>query len=150
MASWAEIGNEVPAFAASVQATFERNKHMTLATLRCDGSPRISGTELQFADGEVRVGMMARSRKALDVLRDPRVAIHSPSVDPPDNPSEWAGEGKISGRAIELANDDPEDDSHSFRIDIDEVVFTHINGAGDRLVVESWHPGRGIEVVERE
>jgi hypothetical protein len=150
MASWGEICAEVPAFAASVQATFERNKHMTLATLRRDGSPRISGTELQFADGDVRVGMMARSRKALDLLRDPRVAIHSPSVDPPEDPSAWPGEGKLAGRAIEVANDDPEDDSHSFRMDIDEVVFTHINDAGNRLVVESWHPGRGVEVVERE
>ncbi len=94
--------------------------------------------------------MMARSRKALDLLRDPRIAIHSPSVDPPDNPSEWAGEGKLAGRAVEVPNDDPDDDSHSFRIDVDEVVFTHINDAGNRLVIESWHPGRGIEVAERE
>jgi len=150
MVRWAEVCQEVPDFAARVQAAFERNRHMTLATVRRDGSPRISGTEIRFDDGELLVGMMAQSRKAFDLLRDPRIAIHGPTADPPDEPREWVGEGKVAGRAIEVPNDDPEDDSHAFRIDVEEVVFTHINDAGDRLVIESWHPGRGIEVVERE
>jgi hypothetical protein len=150
MARWAEVRKEVPEFAASVQAAFERNRHMTLATVRRDGSPRISGTEIRFDDGDVLVGMMPRSRKALDLLRDSRLAIHGPTADPPEENREWIGEGKLAGRAIEVPSDDPEDDSHSFRIDIDEVVFTHLNDAGDRLVIESWHPARGIEVVERE
>jgi len=150
MASWADVCREVPEFAATVQAAFERNRHMTLATVRRDGSPRISGTELRFEDGEVLVGMMARSRKALDLLRDPRVAVHGPTVDPPEESREWIGESKLAGRAIEVSNDDPNDDSHAFRIDVDEVVFTRLNDAGDRLRIESWHPGRGIEVVERE
>ena len=150
MARWADVCGEVPEFAASVQAAFARNTHMTLATLRRDGSPRISGTEIRFDDGEVIVGMMPRSRKALDLLRDPRVAIHGPTVDPPEESREWTGESKLAGRAIEVPSADPDDDSHTFRIDIDEVVFTHLNDAGDRLVIESWHPGRGLEVVERE
>ena len=150
MARWADISGETPEFAARVQAAFARNKHMTLATVRRDGSPRISGTEIRFADGEVFVGMMPRSRKALDLLRDPRVAIHGPTADPPDESREWIGESKLAGRAIEVPSDDPEDESHTFRIQIDEVVFTRLNDAGDRLVIESWHPCRGIEVVERE
>ncbi len=150
MVRWAEVCEAVPAFAARVQAAFERNKHMTLATVRRDGSPRISGTEIQFDDGEVLVGMMLGSRKALDLLRDPRVAIHGPTADPPDEPREWVGEGKLAGRAVEVAGDEADAEAHSFRIDLDEVVLTHLNDAGDRLVIESWHPGRGIEVVERE
>ena len=63
MTRWADVCREVPEFAARVQAAFERNKHMTLATVRRDGAPRISGTEIRFDDGEVLVGMMARSRK---------------------------------------------------------------------------------------
>src|SRR6185436_7295905 len=130
MARWADVCRDEPEFAARIQAAFERNKHMTLATVRRDGSPRISGTELRFDDGEVLVGMMARSRKALDLLHDPRVAIHGPTADPPEEPREWVGESKLAGRAIEVPNDDPEDDSHAFRIDVGEVVFTHINEAG--------------------
>lgn len=121
-----------------------------MATVRRDGSPRISGTEIQFAGDEVRIGSMANARKALDLLRDSRIAIHGPTADPPDEAKEWVGEAKLAGRAVAEPSDDPEDYSHAFRIDVDEVVFTHLNDAGDRLVIESWHPGRGVEVVERE
>jgi len=121
-----------------------------MATVRRDGSPRISGTEIRFEGDEVRIGSMANARKALDLLRDPRVAIHGPTADPPDEPKEWVGEAKLAGRAIAVPNDDPGDDSHAFRIDVAAVVLTHLNDAGDRLVIESWHPGRGVEVVERE
>jgi hypothetical protein len=150
MVRWVDVCGDVPEFAARVQAAFERNRHMTLATVRRDGSPRISGTEIRFDDGEVFVGMMPRSRKALDLLRDPRIAIHGPTADPPDENREWIGETKLAGRGVAVPNVDPHDDSHTFRIDVDEVVLTHLNDAGDRLVIESWHPGRGIEVVERE
>jgi pyridoxamine 5'-phosphate oxidase-like protein len=150
MARWAEVCKEVPEFAARVQAAFRRNRHMTLATVRRDGAPRISGTEIRFDDGEVLVGMMLRSHKALDLLRDPRIAIHGPTADPPEEAKEWIGEAKLAGRAVEVPGDEPEPGAHSFRIDVDEVVLTHLNDAGDRLVIESWHPGRGIEVVERE
>ena len=149
MASWEDFGRDAPDFAARVQAAFERNKHMTLATLRRDGSPRISGTEIQFEDGDVFVGMMPNSRKAHDLLRDPRVAIHGPTADPPADPKEWIGEAKLAGRAIETPGGDPAE-GHRFRLDLDEVVLTHLNDAGNRLVVESWHPGRGTAVVERE
>lgn len=120
---------------------------MTMATLRADGSPRISGTEIELTDGDLFIGSMPNARKALDLVRDPRVAIHGPTADPPEEPKDWVGEAKVAGRAVELPTDD---DSHRFRIDVDEVVFTHLNEAGDRLVVESWHPGRGVETVERE
>jgi hypothetical protein len=150
MPSWGEVRREVPEFAARVEAAFVRNRHLTMATVRRSGAPRISGTEIQFDGDEVRIGSMANARKARDLLRDPRVAIHGPTADPPDEPKEWIGEAKLAGRAVAVANDDPDDDSHAFRIDVDEVVLTHLNDAGDRLVIESWHPGRGIEVVERE
>ena len=138
---------DAPEFASRVERALTRNKHMTMATLRADGAPRISGTELELSDGELWIGSMLRARKALDLLRDSRVAIHGPSADPPDDPKAWIGEAKVAGRAIDGPHDDP---SHRFRIDVEEVVLTHLNDAGDRLVIESWHPGRGVEVVERE
>ena len=147
MVSWREIEREAPDLAERAGAAMRRNRHMTMATLRSDGSPRISGTEIEFSDGEFFTGSMPNARKALDLLRDPRVAIHGPTADPPDDPAAWVGEAKVAGRAVEIPSDD---DSHRFRIDVEEVVFTHLNEAGDRLVVESWHPGRGVEVIERE
>ena len=150
MPSWAEFEAAQPDFAARVRRLMEARKHLTMATLRRDGSPRISGTEIQFEGDDVRIGMMPGSRKLRDVLSDPRVAIHGPTADPPDENRDWAGEAKIAGRAVEVPGDDAEHEGYGFRIDVAEVVFTHLNDAGDRLVIESWHPGRGVEVVERE
>jgi hypothetical protein len=123
-------------------------KHLTMATLRSDGSPRISGTEVEFADGQLRIGSMSRAVKALDLRRDGRVAIHGPTVDPPaDNSAGWKGEAKIAGIAHEVESGG---DAHRFVIDIQEAVITRLNEAGNRLVVESWTPNRGHRMMERE
>src|SRR5439155_299122 len=97
MASWAEFAAAEPAFAREVAQRFAIRKHKTLATLRKDGAPRISGIEVEFGDGEVYLGMMPASRKLDDLQRDPRLALHSPTDDPPEgHPGSWPGEAKIS------------------------------------------------------
>ena len=80
--SWQRLQREAPDFAQRVRDRFDAGTNKTLATLRADGSPRISGTELSFADGRITLGMMPHSRKLADVLRDPRVAIHCPPWNP--------------------------------------------------------------------
>src|SRR2546429_4283378 len=45
--------------------------------------PRISGIEVEFAEGEIFLGLMPGSRKLYDLERDPRLALHSPTDDPP-------------------------------------------------------------------
>jgi pyridoxamine 5'-phosphate oxidase-like protein len=151
MASWAEFAAAEPALASQVEQRFGIRKHKTLATLRKDGSPRISGIEVEFANGELFLGMMPDSLKLRDLERDPRVAIHSPTEDPPEgNPRGWAGEAKLAGQALEVDfPDSPVAGGRRFRIDITEAVLTRLNDAGDRLVVESWHPGKGTQKLER-
>ena len=83
--------------------------------------------------------------KAMDLLRDGRIAIHGPTHDPVKSGS-WRGEAKIAGRALETP---AEGDAHAFWIDIDEVVITRLNEARDRLVIESWKPARGYRMTER-
>jgi hypothetical protein len=148
MARWQEVVAAEGELAADVRQTFAGRKHATLATLRRDGSPRISGTEVEFDDdGEIYLGMMSGSMKALDLRRDPRLALHSPTVDPSDeDPSAWPGEAKLAGVGIEVSG--PGDEAHRLRIDITEVVHTAV--AGDHLVIRSWHPGRGAERRERQ
>jgi hypothetical protein len=146
MTTWSEVEAAAPELAAAVRACFERGKHKTMATLRADGSPRISGIETEFVDGELTFGMMPGSVKLADVQRDPRVALHSPSVDPPDDPSQWSGEAKVAGRALPGA---PAEEGASFALDVAEVVLTRIADSGDRLVIESWRPGGQVRRVER-
>ena len=143
--SWAAFAQEAPELAEDVRAAFAVRKHCTMATLRADGSPRISGTEVQLDDAELHLGSMPGALKARDLQRDPRVAVHSPTVDPPEgDESSWAGEAKLAGRAVEVASDD---ESHRFRIDVDEVVHTAVDG--DRLRIRSWHRGRGVQQRHR-
>ena len=121
------------------------HKHLTMATLRRDGSPRISGTEVQFRDGELTIGSMPGALKANDLLLDSRIAIHGPTHDPAKSGS-WRGEAKVAGRAVPMKT---EGDDHFFRIDLHEVVITRLNTARDRLVIESWTPQRGYRAAER-
>lgn len=148
---WKALVAAEPAFAKRVQAIFDLRKHKALATLRADGSPRISGIEAEFGEGEVWVGMMPDSMKLRDLQRDPRLAIHAMSDDPPeDRPSAWMGDAKLSGRAVPAERPDrPKPPANWFRIELDEVVLTYVSDPPDSLVIESWHPGRGLRRQER-
>jgi hypothetical protein len=143
MPSWHEVEAQAPELAARARAFFDAFTHKTLATLRRDGSPRISGTELEFRDGEAWLGSMWRSMKALDLRRDPRFALHSGSADPPG----WSGDAKLAGRAEDVT--EPEATSHRFRLDISELVVVRLGDPADHIVVESWHEGRGVTRIER-
>jgi Pyridoxamine 5'-phosphate oxidase len=148
MASWAELEAAEPEFASRVRALMTSRKHLTMATLRRDGSPRISGTEVKFNEGVLEIGSMSAAVKALDLRRDPRVAIHGPTDDPPEGrPTGWHGEAKVAGTAVEV---DSGSAAHRFLIDIQEAVITHLNEAGTRLVVESWNAERGYKSMERD
>ena len=145
MASWAEFEAAEPRFADKVRKLMSSRKHLTMATLRKDGSPRISGTEIQFAGTHMQIGSMLGAVKAMDLRRDARIAIHGPTLDPAKSGT-WRGEAKIAGRAIEVPG---KDGAHTFRIDIEEVVVTGLNAERNALVIESWSPVRGHRVRER-
>ena len=157
MATWAEFAGAEPDFARLVESRFKSHRHKMLATLRKDGSPRISGIEATFANGQLWLGMMPGSRKALDLRRDPRLALHSASVDP--NMPE--GDAKVMGRAIEhtdretvaafsaaskevTGEDVPPGPFHLFAVDIQEAVLIRIGEPADHLVIEAWREGKGL------
>lgn len=150
MTAWQDVESAEPEFAQRVRRLFDVRRHKTIATLRADGSPRISGIEAAFEDGQLVFGSMAGARKGADLRRDPRFALHSATVDPVEGrEADWPGEAKIAGRAIPAGPvaDGPE--GELFRADITEVVHTHLNEEGTLLVVEWWTPTGGLRRVER-
>ena len=143
MTAWREFEAAEPEFARRVQGLFDAHKHKTMATLRADGSPRISGIETKFTGGELTFGSMPNARKGADLKRDPRLALHSATVDPVEGEEgKWPGEAKISGRAVDTGD--------GFRVDVAEVVHTHLNPEATLLVVEWWTPEGGLRKIERE
>ena len=151
MTAWRDVEQAEPEFAQRVLALFDAHRHKTLATLRADGSPRISGIEAVFEDGELVLGSMPNARKGADLRRDPRFALHSATVDPVEgSEAQWPGEAKISGRAIAAGpiTEGPEGDR--FLAEIAEVVHTHLNDEATLLVVDWWTPTRGLQRIERE
>jgi hypothetical protein len=145
MPTWAEVTVAAPDLAAAVEARLRAAKHHVLATLRRDGSPRVSGTEVEVADGELRLGSMWQAVKARDLRRDGRFALHAN----PGDASMSGGDAKVSGVAVEVPDHDGAGTSHLFRLDVREVVLTSVHPDGDRLVIESWRPEEGYRRVER-
>jgi hypothetical protein len=151
MPSWQDVERAVPEFAQRVRALFDAHRHKTIATLRADGSPRISGIEAVFEDGELVFGSMPYARKGQDLRRDPRFALHSATVDPVEgSEAQWPGEAKISGRAIADGPVAPGTAGDRFHADIAAVVHTHLNEQATLLVVEWWAPASGLRKIERE
>jgi len=151
MTAWRDVEQVEPAFARRVRELFDAHRHKTLATLRADGSPRISGIEAAFEDRQLVFGSMPNSRKGADLRRDPRFALHSATIDPVEgSEANWPGEAKISGRAIAAGPISEGPDGDRFRADIAEVVHTHLNEEATMLVVEWWTPTHGLRRIERE
>lgn len=155
MATWGEFEAAEPELATKVRELFESGRHKTIATLRRDGSPRISGIECTFVDGDLRFGSMTGARKGADLRRDPRFALHGPTVHPEEGKeADWPGEVKVSGRAVPVGSvqeiegeDAPE--GEMFAADLTEVVWTHLDSEATRLIVEWWTPAAGRQRAER-
>ncbi|HEX2042242.1 MAG TPA: pyridoxamine 5'-phosphate oxidase family protein [Acidimicrobiales bacterium] len=151
---WGEFAREAPELAAAVRARFEAARHHVIATLRSDGSPRVSGTEVDFQDGDLILGSMYGAVKARDLQRDGRFALHAN----PGDGSMAGGDAKVAGVAEEVVGEDvdrnagesnPSTPFHLFRLRVAEAVLTSLHPDGDRLVIESWRPGEGVVRRER-
>ncbi len=150
--TWQEFARENPELAALGEERLDRNGLVMLATLRKNGWPRISPVEPLFFNGQLYLGMMWRSRKALDLLRDSRCTIHNAVSD--RHASE--GEFKVYGRAIEITDLDereryakalfqkinwrPEEpEYHCFAIDIESAAANTF--VGEELQHQVWKAG---------
>ena len=157
--TWGTFADAAPELAAAVRARFEATGLGLMATLRKDGSPRISGIEPFIWDGEVWLGMMPGSRKAADVERDPRLALHAATVDKEVK----EGDARLSGRAVPVTEPErfaavaaafkeatgygPEGTYPLFTLDVREAVL--VRTGENMLVIETWTPGGGYRRIER-
>ncbi|WP_282084786.1 pyridoxamine 5'-phosphate oxidase family protein [Streptomyces tendae] len=153
--NWAGFAAAEPALAATAEARFGAYTHHVLATLRKDGSPRTTGLEVRFLSGELWLGMMPGSLKALDLRRDPRFALQA---NPGDGTGMGGGDVRIAGRAVEVEDPQtragyaeevkPPEPFHLFRTELTEVVRTCVED-DTYLVVEIWQPGRPVRTIRR-
>jgi hypothetical protein len=155
--NWAAFAAAEPDLATTAEDRFGRFTHHVLATLRKDGSPRTTGIEVQFLHGELCLGMMPNSLKALDLRRDPRFALQA---NPGPGTDMGGGDLRISGRAVEVHDPEalkryadevnPPDPSafHLFRAELTEVVRTYVEDE-TYLVVQAWKPGEALRTIKR-
>ncbi|MBG0853086.1 pyridoxamine 5'-phosphate oxidase family protein [Streptomyces spinoverrucosus] len=154
-ANWASFVTAEPDLAKTVEERFGAHTHHILATLRKDGSPRTTGIEVRFLNGELWLGMMPDSRKALDLRRDPRFALQA---NPGEGTSMGGGDVRIAGRAIEVEDAEtkarygeevePPEPFHLFRTELTEVVRTYVED-DTYLVLQVWKPGEPLRTIKR-
>ena len=158
MVAWSAFAAEAPELAALGQERMAATGLILLGTSRADGSPRISPVEPFIIDGELYLGMMWQSRKALDLLRDPRCVVHTSVADKAGT----EGDFKAYGRAVDVQDADvrerycrtlhdqigwrPEGDWHLFKLDVTSVGYVRF-GEG-RQEVRRWKPGGPEAPVE--
>ncbi|WP_405830302.1 pyridoxamine 5'-phosphate oxidase family protein [Streptomyces sp. NBC_01176] len=153
--NWAAFTASAPELARPVEERFGAFTHHVIATLRKDGAPRTSGIETRFLLGELWLGMMPDSLKALDLRRDPRFALQA---NPGPGTAMGGGDVRISGRAVEVTDGDakrayvkevePPEPFHLFRTELTEVVRTFVED-DTYLVVQVWKPSEPVRTLRR-
>jgi len=93
---WDEFATAAPELALLGEERLRGRELCLVGTLRKNGWPRISPVEPEFVEGELMLGMMWQSPKALDLLRDPRLVVHSVVSDRMGS----EGDFKLYGRAV--------------------------------------------------
>jgi len=157
--NWSSFASAAPELARLALERFDAAGLVLVGTIRKDGTPRISPVEPLIADGELYLGMMWQSKKALDLVRDPRCVVHS--VVSKADASE--GEFKLWGRARDVADPEerercadayfakiswrPSEPYHLFAVDIESVWW--IKSSGEEQLVIRWRPGRAAETSVR-
>ena len=147
--TWEEFQRSEPELAALGRERFDRTGLILLGTLRKNGWPRISPVEVLITDGQLYLGMMWRSRKALDLLRDPRCTVHSTVSDRAGT----EGEFKVYGHAVDVQDVEArrrygdalyekiqvrpdESEYHLFAVDIQSAAFVIIRN--EEMVHQEW------------
>src|SRR5690242_13905453 len=148
---WSELERRQPALAELGRRRLLEPGVVLVATIRGDGTPRVSPVEPFVLEGALRLSMLWRSRKAADLLRDPRILVHSVIT------SRDGGEGEFKIRGTARAETDPDLQArhaaavsaslgwapepgrfHLFAVIISEVTFIRYDDATGDQHVAQW------------
>ena len=151
---WDAFEAACPELASRARERFSKDELVMLGTLRADGSPRISPCETDIAQGHLFIGMMWRSKKAIDLQRDPRCVVHSVTCDRMGTD----GDLKLYGRMVDVHEpklrvayqaaikaridwepDEPE--FHLFSLEVEAAGYTIF---GDDHHALAWDPVAGL------
>ena len=160
MVTWATFEQEAPELAAVGTDRFASTGLALVGTSRRDGSPRISPCEPFIVDGDLYLGMMWQSKKALDLIRDPRCVVHSTVSDKMGT----EGEFKAYGLALDVPEPErraaynrtlqeqidwsPEGDFHLFALDLTAVGYCRFHEGTQ--VIRRWRPGGPEAPIEEK
>jgi hypothetical protein len=157
--TWRDFAAAAPEIASLGKERFDRVGIALLGTLRKDGSPRISPVETHLAAEHLVVGAMSWSRKAHDLLRDPRYVLHSAVCNPDAGESEF----KLYGRAEEVQNPEIRDlcpeawwasrspsDARVFSLDIEQAALVSWDIEHGEMKVTKWSLELGVSELKRD
>lgn len=149
---WRDFEAAAPELARLGRERLARPRVALLGTLREDGSPRINPVEPYFVEGHLLLGLMARSKKALDLLRDSRYTLHSAVSSPDAGESEF----KLYGQARSVEDPDllaadpkawwtarPPETARVFTLEIENAALVEWELERGEMTVTRWSPRRG-------
>jgi hypothetical protein len=160
MVAWTEFAEEAPIIAeVFVRRHSATDNLCMLATLRSDGSPRISPMEPGIFEGQLVLLGMPGTLKFADLSREPRFSLHTATIDP------YVGEGdaKLWGSVDNVQDPDLHARVAQQMYDrtgmdlrgqaFDPFYVADISGASSvtfengQLTITSWKPGKGEKAV---
>lgn len=152
---WTEMEQRQPHLAEVGRQRLINPGVLLVATIRRDGTPRLSPVEPYVLYGDPLLSMMWQSRKASDLRRDPRVLVHSivTSRDGVGGEFKLRGRGQVEDEplvqrryaaavAASLGWQPQPGRFHLFNIDIEHVSYIRYDDATGDQFLTAWPPGR--------
>ena len=157
---WSDVERAQPRLAALARARLIEPGVVLVATIRRDGTPRLSPVEPYLMGGDLWLCMLWGSQKAADLLRDPRILVHGIVTDRAGG----AGELKLRGTVWHEQSDAVQrryaasvsehlgwspvpGRFHLFGVEVSHVASLRYDGPSGDQYVATW-PG-GAEYVRR-
>lgn len=148
--SWRQVRAEAPDLAAYVERRFGAHEHHVMATVRRDGRPRVSGTNVMLTDELAWVGMMTAAGRLHDLRGRPWCAIHSAPLD--TELRHGSGDVRLDATVRELPHGEASallgeraDGGVAFELLVTTIEVIEVDG--EQLMMRRWSPHAGERLI---